>query len=426
MKKMSIQTGSLNFNVTGTGNPTAILNDNTVVEIETDNLVIDNEQQFKIHNDTISFLAKCIQTDGQISPCVVIPLADGKYQIVDGRHRYLAVKEAGLPFVKCIIRNDLATDKVAYKKVQLTTNLARNNDYLPSELAYGYKELQELGYTRQQMSAETDTDEKKIYRYIRLNNLIKPLLDMTDNEKIPVLAAVELSYLSENEQTRLFEFLLNNTSCKVSLKIAKALKKDFANYEYYFWHFDYDNYIVNNPDNDFSDTETDNLSAVSDTKEEKAEERVKEENTESSLTSEQLSVSPAVEKTRQTDADTIQVIAPENISLSDRSIIAKTVITATRIDYYIIREFFDANDCYNYLKKNYIESYYTAVGVKIDDCRVSYNFRAAHNMFSIKVNKTTYIMQHKILERIVRQYIREHYTTDDIVKIIKIGVENED
>lgn len=105
---------------------------------------------------------------------------------------------------------------------------------------------------------ETDTDEKKIYRYIRLNNLIKPLLDMTDNEKIPVLAAVELSYLSENEQTKLFEFLLNNTSCKVSFKIAKALKKDFANYEYYFWHFDYDNYIVNNPTNDFSDTETDN------------------------------------------------------------------------------------------------------------------------------------------------------------------------
>ena len=47
--------------------------------------------------------------------------------------------------------------------------------------------------------------------------------------------------------------------------------------------FDYDNYIVNNPTNDFSDTETDNLSAVSDTKEEKAEERVKKENTESSL-----------------------------------------------------------------------------------------------------------------------------------------------
>lgn len=115
MKKMSIQTGSLNFNVTGTGNPTAILNDNTVVEIETDKLSIDNEQQFKIHNDTISFLAKCIKTDGQISPCIVIPLANDKYQIVDGRHRFLAVKEAGLPFVKCIIRNDLATDKVAYK-----------------------------------------------------------------------------------------------------------------------------------------------------------------------------------------------------------------------------------------------------------------------------------------------------------------------
>ena len=82
MKKMSIQTGSLNFNVTGSGNPTAILNDNTVVEIETDKLSIDNEQQFKIHNDTISFLAKCIKTDGQISPCIVIPLTDNKLSLI--------------------------------------------------------------------------------------------------------------------------------------------------------------------------------------------------------------------------------------------------------------------------------------------------------------------------------------------------------
>lgn len=414
MKKMSIQTGSLNFSVTGSGNPTSVFNDNTVVEIETGKIVIDDKQKFKIHNDTISFLAKCIKSDGQISPCIVIPLADSKYQIVDGRHRFLAIKEAGLPCVKCIIRNDLADDKVAYKKVQLTTNLARNNDYLPSELAYGYKELQDLGYTRQQMSAETDTDEKKIYRYIRLNNLIKPLLDMTDNEKIPVIAAVELSYLSENEQTKLFEFLLNNSSCKVNLKIAKSLKNNFANMDYYFWHYDYENYMINHPTADFTSPEPDNLS---DTKP-----------AEKSSSSEQLEVSPPSEPSKSekhTDTDTVQVIAPEIISLSDRKIISKAVINTTRIDYYIIREFYDANDCYNYLKKNYIESYYTAVGVKIDDCRVSYNFRAAHNMFSIKVNETTYIMQHKILERIIRQYIREQYTIDDIIRIVKVGVENE-
>lgn len=414
MKKMSIQTGSLNFSVTGSGNPTSVFNDNTVVEIETGKIVIDDKQKFKIHNDTISFLAKCIKSDGQISPCIVIPLADSKYQIVDGRHRFLAIKEAGLPYVKCIIRNDLAEDKVAYKKVQLTTNLARNNDYLPSELAYGYKELQDLGYTRQQMSAETDTDEKKIYRYIRLNNLIKPLLDMTDNEKIPVIAAVELSYLSENEQAKLFEFLLNNSSCKVNLKIAKSLKINFANMDYYFWHYDYENYMINHPTADFASPEPDNLS---DTKP-----------AEKSSSTEQLEVSPPSEPSKSekhTDTDTVQVIAPEIISLSDRKIISKAVINITKIDYYIIREFYDANDCYNYLKKNYIESYYTAVGVKIDDCRVSYNFRAAHNMFSIKVNETTYIMQHKILERIVRQYIREQYTIDDIIRIVKVGVENE-
>lgn len=427
MKKMSIQTGSLNFNVTGSGNPTAILNDNTVVEIETDKLSIDNEQQFKIHNDTISFLAKCIKTDGQISPCIVIPLTDNKYQIVDGRHRFLAVKEAGLPFVKCIIRNDLATDKVAYKKVQLTTNLARNNDYLPSELAYGYKELQALGYTRQQMSMETDTDEKKIYRYIRLNNLIKPLLDLTDNEKIPVLAAVELSYLNEQEQSKLYGFLLNNTSCKIGLKIAKALKKDFRNMEYYFWHYDYDNYIVNNPDNDFSDTEVDNLSASSIQQDEHITVPTPTEKEEKNSSYEQLEVNPPAKpnKDNYTDVDTVQVIALETICLSDRKLIAKAVIDATSIDYYIIREFFDANDCYNYLKKNYIDHYCTAVGLKIEGCRVSYNFHTAHNMFSIKVNSTTYVMQYKILERIIRNYIREEYTIDDIIRIVKAGLKNE-
>ena len=49
MKKMSIQTGSLNFSVTGSGNPTSVFNDNTVVEIETGKIVIDDKQKFKIH-----------------------------------------------------------------------------------------------------------------------------------------------------------------------------------------------------------------------------------------------------------------------------------------------------------------------------------------------------------------------------------------
>ncbi len=419
MKKMSIQTGSLNFNVTGSGNPTSFFNDNTVVEIETSKIIIDDKQKFKIHNDTISFLTKCIRTDGQISPCIVIPLADGKYQIVDGRHRFLAIKEADIPFVKCIIRNDLAEDEVAYKKVQLTTNLARNNDYLPSELAYGYKELQELGYTRQQMSEETEMDEKKIYRYIRLNSLIKPLLDMTDINKIPVIAAVELSYLSENEQTKLFEFLLNNSSCKVNIKIAKALKNNFANMDYYFWHYDYENYMINHPTAEFTQTEPDKLSTSK---------PAKKEITNENVSSEQLEINPPSEPEKpkkHIDTDTVQVIAPENISLANRAIIAKAIISITKMDYYIIREFYDSNDCYTYLKKNFIDSYYTAVGVKIDGYRVSYNFRATHNMFSIKVNETEYIMQHKILERIIRQYIRLQYTIDDIIRIVKVGVENE-
>ena len=200
--------------------------DNQIVEIKNELIIEDNKQRFQIHDDTIEQLAERIAKDGQLSPCIVVPLSDGKYELIDGRHRRRAVIKAGLPTTKCIIKTNL-TDKEK-QTIRLTSNLIRNNDYLPSELAFAYKELAELEDMKT-ISEETNLSKKKIYRYIRLTNLIEPLLNRVDGGSIPVIAAVELSYLTEQQQKQLFEFLLNHSDCKITTAIARDIKEQPEN-----------------------------------------------------------------------------------------------------------------------------------------------------------------------------------------------------
>ena len=193
--------------------------DNQIVEIKNELIVEDNNQHFQIHNDTIEQLAEHIAKDGQLSPCIVAPLPDGKYELIDGRHRRRAVIMAGLPTTKCIIKTDLSDH--AKRTIRLTSNLIRNNDYLPSELAFAYKELAELEDMKT-ISEETNLSKKKIYRYIRLTNLIEPLLNRVDTGSIPVIAAVELSYLPTKEQEAVLSAIEAEQSVP-SLAQAKAL-----------------------------------------------------------------------------------------------------------------------------------------------------------------------------------------------------------
>lgn len=209
--------------------------DNQIVEIKNELIVEDNNQHFQIHNDTIEQLAEHIAKDGQLSPCIVAPLPDGKYELIDGRHRRRAVIMAGLPTTKCIIKTDLSDH--AKRTIRLTSNLIRNNDYLPSELAFAYKELAELEDMKT-ISEETNLSKKKIYRYIRLTNLIEPLLNRVDTGSIPVIAAVELSYLTEQQQRRLFEFMLNHSDCKITTATAREIKESPDNLDAVFFEDD--------------------------------------------------------------------------------------------------------------------------------------------------------------------------------------------
>jgi ParB-like chromosome segregation protein Spo0J len=90
-KKMQINTGNLNFDITGNGNPTTGYTEGQIVEIPNDKIFENNNQHFIIHEDTIDELAERIARDGQLSPCIVVPLPDGIYELIDGRHRRRAV-----------------------------------------------------------------------------------------------------------------------------------------------------------------------------------------------------------------------------------------------------------------------------------------------------------------------------------------------
>ena len=412
--------------------------DNQIVEIKNDLIIEDNNQRFKIHDETIEQLAERIAKDGQLSPCIVAPLLNGKYELIDGRHRRRAVIKAGLPTTKCIIKTNLS-DKEK-QTIRLTSNLIRNNDYLPSELAYAYKELAELEDMKT-ISEETNLSKNKIYRYIRLTYLIEPFLNRVDNGTIPVIAAVELSYLSREEQSKLFSFMLNHTDCRINTANARQIKDNPDDLEAIFYgrtsdselykeladkalepyrqHQDFenvDNLSINEqkqePDIPVEpakkDTEVDNLSG----KEEKA---VEPKGAYSPVIS--LSASKIQSEHLYQDANG-NVLPIEDIDLKDLIIICEAVIEKTHVDHYIFRYAYDSREILTEWNDKYIcisDSSCSRVKGKV----VVMDWNAFEHMFRIVVNGKDYIMLHKTLEQVVRKYIRQQYTVKRIKSVIE-------
>ena len=164
-----------------------------------------------LDNDEMNNLIESIQQKGVISPIVVRPLEDStdEYEIISGHRRLRASVKAGLETVPVLIYA-VTRDEAAIMLVD--SNLHREH-ILPSEKAFAYKlKLEALNhqgktfgqvgqkYSRDLMAESVDESSRQIHRYIRLTNLIPELLDLVDEEKIALTPAVELSYLSDEEQ----------------------------------------------------------------------------------------------------------------------------------------------------------------------------------------------------------------------------------
>lgn len=175
---------------------------------------------FKVKMDeSMSDLVESVKTYGVLSPVIVRQKENGEYEMIAGHRRKRASELAGKESIKCIVQ-DVSDDEAVILMVD--SNLQREQ-ILPSEKAFAYKmkldamnrqgqrsdltsrPLGEKLYSVDKMSSEVSDSARQIHRYIRLTNLCQPLLDMVDEGKIAMRPAVELSYLSENEQ----EILLN-------------------------------------------------------------------------------------------------------------------------------------------------------------------------------------------------------------------------
>lgn len=195
---------------------------------------------FKVQdNEEMNALIESIQEQGILSPLIVRPKenTEDEYEIVSGHRRFRAAVKAGIKEVPVLIVT-LDRDEAAIAVVD--SNLHREH-ILPSEKAFAYKLKMEAlsrqgkrsDLTSDQVGRKLETaeiigqqaDESKnqVRRYIRLTNLIPPILDMVDEGRIAFTPAVELSYLQPEEQTMLLSEM-EYSDCTPNLSQAQRLK----------------------------------------------------------------------------------------------------------------------------------------------------------------------------------------------------------
>ena len=191
---------------------------------------------FQVKDDAeMDQLVWSILTQGLLTPITVRPLENNKYEVVSGHRRLHACKKAGIETVPALI---YALDRDAAAIALVDSNLHRER-LLPSEKAFAYK-LKMDAQSRQGQRTDLTSDQvgpkltasmiaegesaSQVKRYIRLTELIPEILAMVDEGKIALTPAVELSYLTKQEQLDLLE-TMECEDCTPSLSQAIQMKK---------------------------------------------------------------------------------------------------------------------------------------------------------------------------------------------------------
>lgn len=191
-----------------------------------------------IVDDEMKEMSKSIEEYGVLVPVLVRPKQDGKYEMISGHRRKKASELANKDSIPCIIR-ELTDDEATI--IMVDSNMQREH-ILPSEKAFAYKlKLEALNsqgkrndLTLSPMDTKLDSAEKlgkefddsraTVFRYIRLTELIPKILDMVDSERIAFRPAVEISYLTKDEQNMLLD-CMEYSDCTPSLSQAIQLKE---------------------------------------------------------------------------------------------------------------------------------------------------------------------------------------------------------
>ncbi len=194
---------------------------------------------FQVRDDEeMDRMVDSVKEYGVMTPAIVRPRREGGYEIVAGHRRCHASQRAGLDTMPCIVRN--MDDDTAI--ILMVDSNCQREHILPSEKAKAYEMKLEAvkrkaGRPSKINSSQVGTNfradevvaqgagesRNQVQRYIRLNNLIPELMEMVDDGKLKMTPAVEISYLTPEEQADVYQHL-DSMDCTPSLSQAQKLK----------------------------------------------------------------------------------------------------------------------------------------------------------------------------------------------------------
>ncbi|MCM1233281.1 MAG: ParB/RepB/Spo0J family partition protein [Ruminococcus flavefaciens] len=197
------------------------------------------DHPFKVLMDEdMEQLVESIKRNGVMTPATVRLKEDGRYELISGHRRKKACELAGVETLKCEVK-ELSRDEAII--IMVESNLQRST-ILPSEKAFAYKmrleamnrQGQRVDLTSTQVVSKSRSNEKladkvgesreQIRRYIRLTELVPEILQMVDEKRIALSPAVEISYLTEEQQYTLLE-AMEYSDATPSLAQAIKMKK---------------------------------------------------------------------------------------------------------------------------------------------------------------------------------------------------------
>ncbi len=209
-----------------------VTNEESAMDIEIRLIQPFKNHPFKVVDDErMQDLVESIKTNGVLSPVLLRETQKGRYEMISGHRRMHAAKLAGLDAVPAIIRNMTDDEATIY---MVDANIQRE-ELLPSEKAFAYK--MKLGAMKRsagrpskdnvcqngtnirsdvELAQQVGESARSIQRYIRLTELITPLLDFVDEKRIQFTVAVEVSYIDKEIQQWLYEYIRDNGTIKAN------------------------------------------------------------------------------------------------------------------------------------------------------------------------------------------------------------------
>lgn len=218
------------------------------LEIDINQIQPFQNHPFKVVDDAkMDDLVNSIRLNGVLTPVLVRPRDDGGYEMISGHRRMHAAERAGLTTIPAIIR-ELTDDDATIVMVEANS---QREEILPSEKAFAYKMRMEAvkrqagrpgkdNYSQlgnnfgtktssEESAKEVGESKNQIFRFILLTELIPELLEMVDVKKMPLVTAVDISYIDPKAQQYLYEYIKENGMVK-SYQVT-ALRKYLEDYE---------------------------------------------------------------------------------------------------------------------------------------------------------------------------------------------------